>query len=162
MQKHVRLILLTILFLIFQNTVVSFTSVLNIIPDVMLIWIVYIAVTNGQITATVYGFGIGLAIDLVSGEFLGLYALCKTIAGFLAGYFYHENKIEMTLSNYRFLVIVGVISFVHNIIYFIIFTRGSDVGFFAAIFQFGIFSSLYTTVIASIPMFVYMRKPQLR
>ncbi len=162
MQKHVRLILLTTGFIILQTTIVSFTSVLNIVPDVMLIWIVYIAITNGQIPATAYGFGIGLAIDLVSGEFLGLYALCKTIAGFLAGYFYHENKIEMTLSNYRFLVIVGVISFIHNIVYFIIFTQGSDVGLFAAIIQFGIFSSLYTTVVAAIPMFVYMRKPQLR
>jgi len=162
MRIHVRLVLLTIGFIILQTTIVSFTSVLNIVPDVLLIWIVYIAITQGQIPATVYGFSIGMVMDMVSGEFIGLSALCKTIAGFLAGYFYHENKIEITLSNYRFLVIVGVISFVHNIIYFIIFTQGSEMGLFTAIGQFGIFSSLYTTVISAIPMFVYMRKPQLR
>jgi rod shape-determining protein MreD len=162
MQKHVRLILFTIGFIVFQTTVVSFTSILNIVPDVLLIWIVYIAINHGQVPATVYGFAIGLVIDLVSGEFLGLSALCKTIAGFLAGYFFHENKIDLTLSNYRFLVIVGVISLVHNIVYFIIFTQGSSVGLLTAIVQFGIFSSMYTTVIAALPMFVYMRKPQLR
>jgi rod shape-determining protein MreD len=162
MPKHVRLVLLTIGLVIFQTTIISFTSILNIIPDILLIWIVYLAITRGQITATVYGFGTGLLIDLVSAQFLGLSALSKTIAGFLAGYFYHENKIEMTLSNYRFIIIVSVISLIHNIIYFVIFTQGSDVGLFKAIFQFGIFSSLYTTVISSIPMFVYMRKPQLR
>lgn len=162
MPHYVRLILITIVLITLQTTVISFTSVLNIIPDVMLIWIVYIAVTQGQIPAMVFGFGIGLTIDLASGQFLGLSALCKTLAGFIAGYFYQENKIEITLSNYRFMVIVGVVSFLHNIIYFVIFTSGSDVSLVTAIFQFGIFSSLYTTAVSSIPMFVYMRKPQLR
>ena len=162
MPTHVRLSLITILLITVQTTIVSFTSVFNIVPDIMVIWIVYIAVTRGQIPATIYGFAIGLTIDLMSGQFLGLSALCKTVAGFIAGYFYHENKIEITISNYRFLVIVAVISFVHNVIYFIIFTQGSDVHILTAIFRFGLFSSLYTTTISSIPMFVAMRKPQLR
>jgi rod shape-determining protein MreD len=162
MPTHVRLSLITVLLITVQTTIVSFTSVFNIVPDIMMIWIVYIAVTRGQIPATMYGFGIGLTIDLMSGQFLGLSALCKTLAGFIAGYFYHENKIEITISNYRFLVIVAVISFIHNIIYFIIFTQGSDVNVVTAILRFGLFSSLYTTTISSIPMFVAMRKPQLR
>lgn len=158
----VRLILITVLLLTVQTTIVSFTSVFNIVPDIMVIWIVYIAVTQGQIRATAFGFGIGLTIDLVSGQFLGLSALCKTLAGFIAGYFFQENKVEFTLGNYRFMVIVAVISFVHNVIYFVIFTQGSDVGLFEAIFRFGLLSSIYTTTISSIPMFVSMRKPQLR
>jgi rod shape-determining protein MreD len=162
MPKHVRLILLTLLLVTFQTTIVSFTSIANIIPDVMLIWIVYIAVTQGQIPATVYGFAIGLLLDLISGQFLGLSALSKTIAGFLAGYFYHENKIEINLANYQFLLFVGMASLAHNLIYFIIFTQGSDVGLFTAIFRFGIFSSLYTTFVATIPMFVHARRPNLR
>ncbi len=137
-------------------------SIANIVPDVLMIWIVFIAITRGQIPATVFGFGIGLVMDMVSGQFLGLSALSKTAAGFLAGYFYNENKIDINLGNYQFLVIVAAASFVHNSIYFIIFTRGSDVGLFTAVFQFGIFSTLYTIVIAAIPMFVYARKRQLR
>lgn len=162
MPQYVRLILITVVLITFQTTIVTFTSIVNIIPDVMLIWIVYIAITQGQIQATIFGFAIGLTIDLASGQFLGLSALCKTLAGFFAGYFYQENKIDMTLSNYRFMVIVAVISLVHNVVYFVIFTSGSEVSLLTAIFQFGIFSSLYTTVISSLPMFVYMRKPQLR
>ena len=122
MPKHVRLILITLIFVTLQTTIVSFTSIANIIPDVMLIWIVYIAITQGQIPATVYGFAIGLLLDLISGQFLGLSALSKTIAGFLAGYFFHENKIDLNLANYQFLIFVGISSIVHNLIYFIIFT----------------------------------------
>ncbi len=162
MPKHVRLILTTLFLVALQTTIVSFTSIANIVPDVMLIWIVYLAITQGQIPATSYGFGIGLLLDLMSGQFLGLSALSKTIAGFLAGYFYHENKIEMNVSNYQFLIVVGIVSVVHNLIYFIIFTQGSDVGLFMAIFRFGIFSALYTTSIATIPMFINSRKPSLR
>lgn len=162
MPKHLRLILITLGLIILQTTFVTFMSVLNIIPDVMLIWIVYIAITQGQIPATVYGFGIGLTLDLISGQFLGLSALSKTLAGFLAGYFYQENKIDVTLSNYRFLIIVGVIALVHNTVYFLVFTQGSEIGIVTAVFHFGIFSMLYTTVLAFIPMFAAMRKPQLR
>ncbi len=162
MPKHVRLILFTLLLVTFQTTIVSFTSIANIIPDIMLIWIVYIAVTQGQIPATVYGFAIGLLLDLISGQFLGLSALSKTIAGFLAGYFFHENKIEINLANYQFLLFVGIASLAHNLIYFIIFTLGSEVGLITAIFRFGIFSSLYTTFVATIPMFVHSRRPNLR
>ena len=162
MPKHARLIVLTLLFVALQTTVISFTSISNIVPDVLLIWIVYIAVTQGQIPATAYGFGIGLLLDLISGQFLGLSALSKTIAGFLAGYFYHENKIDINLANYQFLIFVGISSLAHNIIYFIFFTQGSDVSLMTAIFRFGVFSSLYTTTIASIPMFIHARKPSLR
>ena len=52
------------------------------------------------------GFFIGLALDLLSGSdgMLGLSALTKTVAGFIAGYFYNENKTLQTLGSYRFLV----------------------------------------------------------
>jgi rod shape-determining protein MreD len=162
MPKHVRLILITLIFVTLQTTIVSFTSIANIIPDVMLIWIVYIAITQGQIPATVYGFAIGLLLDLISGQFLGLSALSKTIAGFLAGYFFHENKIDLNLANYQFLIFVGISSIVHNLIYFIIFTQGSDVGLFTAVFRFGLLSALYTTFVATIPMFINARRPSLR
>ena len=162
MPNHLRLVLYTLLLITFQTTIVSFTSIANIIPDVMLIWIVYLAVTEGQIPATLYGFGIGLLLDLVSGQFLGLSALSKTVAGFLAGYFYHENKIEINLANYQFLLFVGIASLAHNLIYFIIFTQGSDVGLLTAVFRFGLFSTLYTTFVASIPMFIHARRPSLR
>lgn len=162
MPNHLRLVLYTLLLITFQTTIVSFTSIANIIPDVMLIWIVYIAVTEGQIPATLYGFGIGLLLDLISGQFLGLSALSKTVAGFLAGYFYHENKVEINLANYQFLLFVGIASLAHNLIYFIIFTQGSDVSLLTAVFRFGLFSTLYTTFVASIPMFIHARRPTLR
>jgi rod shape-determining protein MreD len=158
MQRYLQYALLTIIFLVFQTTIVPFSSISNIVPDVLLVWTVFIAIKLGQIPATVAGFTIGLAIDLVSGHFIGLSALSKTVAGFFAGYFYNENKIDYTLGSYQFLIVVGLSSVIHNVIYFVIFVQGSEIGFWSAILRFGLFSTIYTIALAVLPVFVYSRK----
>ena len=106
----------------------------------------------------IWGFCIGLAFDLATGNFIGLSALTKTVCGFAAGYFFNENKALLTLGSYRFVVIVLLISFIHNMIYFMIFTQGSDVGFLRAIFQSGLATTAYTGTIALLPMMMFSRK----
>ena len=158
MQRYLQYGLLTIAFILFQTTVIPFAAISNIVPDVLLVWTVYIAIMLGQIPATVAGFAIGLTIDLVSGHFIGLSALSKTVAGFFAGYFFNENKIDYTLGSYQFLIVVGLSSILHNVIYFVIFVQGSDIGFWSAILRFGLFSTIYTLALAVLPVFVYSRK----
>ena len=158
MQKLFRYGAVTIVLLIFQTTVIRFTSIANIIPDILIIWVVYVAVKLGQIPATITGFAIGLGMDLISGQLIGLSALSKTIAGFFAGYFYNENKIDYTIGSHQFLIIVGLASLFHNIIYFVIFVQGSEIGFWSAILRFGLFSTVYTIAIAVLPVFAFSRK----
>ncbi len=158
MQRYLQYALITLALVVLQTTIIPFISVANTVPDVMVIWIVYIAVQAGQIPATVAGFAAGIAIDLISGQFLGLSALSKTIAGFLAGYFYSDNKIEQTLGSYRFLLVVALASFIHNVVYFTIFVQGTNTGLFTAVFQFGILSTMYTTAAALFPVFSFHRK----
>ncbi len=158
MQQYLRYSIATLLLLILQTTIVPFVSIANIVPDIMIVWIVYVAIKLGQIPATIIGFIVGIAIDLVSGHFIGLSALSKTVAGFFSGYFYNENKIDYTIGNYQFLIIVGLSSLFHNIIYFVIFVQGSEIGFWAAIFRFGLFSTIYTVAFAVLPMFAFSRK----
>jgi rod shape-determining protein MreD len=158
MQRYIRYSIVTLLLLILQTTIIPFASIANIVPDILIIWIVYVAIKLGQIPATIIGFMIGIVIDLVSGHFIGLSALSKTVAGFFAGYFYNENKIDYTIGSYHFLIIVGFSSLFHNIIYFVIFVQGSEIGFWTAVFRFGLFSTIYTIAFALLPVFVFSRK----
>ena len=158
MQQYIRYSIATLFLLILQTTIIPFASIANIVPDILIVWIVYVAIKLGQIPATVAGFVIGIAVDLIGGHFVGLSALSKTIAGFFAGYFYNENKIDYTIGNYQFLIIVGFSSLFHNIIYFVIFVQGSEIGLWTAVFRFGLFSTIYTIAFAVLPMFVYSRK----
>jgi rod shape-determining protein MreD len=158
MIRHFKYFLFALLLMIIQTKVMSVFSLEGITPDLLLIWLIYVAIKNGQLTATVWGFAIGIMFDMATGNFIGLSALSKTIAGFIAGYFYNENKATMTLGSYRFVIIVLLTSFVHNAIYFTAFTRGSEIGLWRAIFLYGLATTFYTAAVTLLPMFIFARK----
>ena len=153
---------ITVLLVVLHSTLVNFVTIGSAVPDVLIIWIVYIAITSGQLTGTIAGFCIGLFVDLISGHdgVLGLSALTKSVAGFAAGYFYNDNMTEQTLSGWKFVMASGLASLLHNAAYFLIFLQGTDVGWWRAIVLHGLPSSLYTTALATVPMFVFRRKYQ--
>jgi rod shape-determining protein MreD len=151
--------LLSLLFILIQTTVVRYLGVVDIFPDVPLIWLVYLAIRRGQIPATLYGFAIGLLLDLLSGPdgLLGLGALVKTAAGFLAGYFYNENKTWQTLGGYQFVAAVFVVSLVHHALYFLILLQGTSITVSQTFLRYGLPTSAYTALAALLPMLVLAR-----
>lgn len=162
MRKLLLPVFVSFVLLILQTTLVNFITLGNAIPDLLLIWIVYVAITRGQMAGTLFGFFIGLLVDIIAGEdgMLGLSTLVKSLAGFSAGYFFNENKTQMTLSSSRFLAAVGVSALVHYGVYFLIFLRGSEIGWWQAIAFHGVPSTLYTTTLAVIPMWLFRRTYQ--
>ncbi len=157
MKRHIGYALKAVVLLIVQANLVDMISLKGITPDLLLIFIVYLAVKEGQMYVLPWGFSLGLVLDLSTGTVIGLSALSKTVAAFTAGYFFSENKIVMTRATYRFLLLVFFTAFVHNAVYFVIFTMGSDIGFFGAMFGVGLASALFTTTIAILPMLVTAR-----
>lgn len=143
--------------LIAQTMFLSFLSIGGVVPDILLIWVVYLAVTRGQLEATIAGFLVGLLQDATTTQFFGLAALAKTMAGFTGGYFFNENKTEQTLGTYRFMIIVVVCSLVHNIVYFAIFLQG-ETALFERLLQFSATTALYTGAMSALPMFAFSRK----
>jgi rod shape-determining protein MreD len=160
MKRAVGYILVSLLLLLLSTTLVKFLSIREIVPDILLVWIVYIAIREGQIAGMTAGFLLGLIVDLLSGPdgMTGLSALAKTVAGFLAGYFYNENKTLQTLGGYQFIIALGVVSLVHNVIYFLIFLQGTDMGWWRMVLVYGIPTMLYTAAIGLLPMFAIARK----
>jgi len=156
--RSLRYAVFTVVFVVLQTKVMGLLNLEGVTPDILTVWVVYIALKEGQLPATVWGFCIGLFSDLVTGNFIGLSALAKTICGFTAGYFHNENKTSLTLASYRFLVVVLVASIVHNTAYFVLYTRGSDLGIVAAVFQYGLATTFYTTTLSLLPMFAFGRK----
>ncbi len=160
MQRIGAYTLFSILLILLSTVLLRFLTIGDIAPDILLVWIVYIAIREGQIAGTAAGFLIGLAVDLLSGTdgMIGLAALSKTIGGFLAGYFYNENKTLQTLSGYQLLIAVGVVSLVHNVVYFLIFLQGTELSWLRIIVSYGLPSTVYTVAAALLPMFVIARR----
>lgn len=110
-------IILFIPVLVIQTTVVPLISIGQVIPDLILILLVYYSITEGQIYGTVLGFFYGLIFDLVTGSLLGSAMISKTVGGFVAGYFSSENKIDIYLMFFNFGMIVFLSALVDQIIY---------------------------------------------
>lgn len=153
-------VLLLLSIVVAHTLLADLLSIGGVTPDLPLVAVVFIALRYGQIPGTLAGFATGLAFDILStGDgVMGLSALAKTVAGFLAGYFYSETKAQQLLGGYEFIVLVGATAVVHNVIYFVILLQGTDIGWSLAILRYGIPSALYTAASALIPMFIVSRK----
>jgi rod shape-determining protein MreD len=160
MRRLIPDILISLLVLAVQTTLMPFLAIRGIIPDLLLIWIVYLAVRRGQVTGMLAGFLLGFAMDILAGAdgMLGLAALAKAVAGFVAGYFYNENKIQQTLGGTMFLVAVGLSALLHNILYFLIFLQGTSLSVGSMMVQYGLPATLYAVAFALLPMFAFARK----
>ena len=161
MERYIRSALVALALLLLQTTFIPFLSVGGFLPDIFLIWVVSVAIRRGQVEATITGFVVGLLQDAVSMQFFGLSALTKTIAGFVAGYFFNDNSTEQTLGSYRFLTILFLSSFVHNIVYYGVFLQGIQDSVFTTMIEFGVFTGLYTVLLGMFPMFTFVRKYRL-
>ena len=71
----------------------EFFSIGTIDPDFCVIVLIYISVKNGGVVGTIFGFTIGLFIDLSSGtnQFFGLTPLVYTITGYFSSFLKEEN-----------------------------------------------------------------------
>ena len=72
----------------------EFFSLGTIDPDFCLIVLLYISIKNGGLVGTLFGFFIGLFIDLSSGsnQFFGLTPLVYTITGYFSAFLKGENE----------------------------------------------------------------------
>ena len=88
--KYIFILLATF---IFQSWSSEFFSVGTIDPDFCVIVLIYISIKNGGVVGTLFGFFIGLFIDLSSGtnQFFGLTPLVYTITGYFSSFLKEEN-----------------------------------------------------------------------
>jgi len=157
-QNYIRSGIIVIGLLLLQITFIPFISLGGYLPDVFILYLVYLALRRGQIEATITGFIIGLLQDIVTIKFLGLAALSKTIAGFVIGYFFNDNTVEQTLGSYRYLLLIALCAIIHNIVYFTIFFQGNEGSVLGPSLEWTLGTTLYTCVIGVLPMFLFARK----
>ncbi len=158
MERFLRSAGIVLVLLLLQTTFIPYLSILGYAPDILLPWLVYVALRRGQVEAILYGFGVGFVQDMMTTQFLGLAALSKTICCFIIGYFHNENTAIQTLGSYRYVLIVMLCSFIHDTIYYAIFFLGVQGSLLGHTLQFSLASSIYTGIITLLPMFAFSQK----
>lgn len=76
-----------LLLCIVQQQLVSAMTLFGALPDVVTVFIAFLAIRYGQIQGTTYGFVAGLVTGILGGN-AGIETLSRTIEGFVAGYFH--------------------------------------------------------------------------
>ncbi|OJF77746.1 MAG: rod shape-determining protein MreD [Treponema sp. CETP13] len=89
--------------LLVETAILSNWYILPVVPDLLLITVIYISYSNGSMMGQTTGFFSGLILDFVSASPLGLHALMRTIIGFLSG-FLHQR---IVLNGILFPMVVG-------------------------------------------------------
>jgi len=151
-------IVVLIVLILLQKTVIGFISVsrVNITPDIVLIALMIISVREGRLSGSVYGFFAGLLLDLISGSFLGLSALCYSVTSFIAGNFKTENN--KFLTKYYFILIVLFGAIISNLIYFIFYFQGSPIELSRVVLNFVLTSATYTALLSIFYIAIPRRK----
>jgi len=80
---------------VIQSTVLDYTKIFNVKPNLLVVFIISMALLRGNIEGAVIGFFAGLTHDIISGKVFGFYALMGLFLGLIIGSFnkrlYREN-----------------------------------------------------------------------
>jgi rod shape-determining protein MreD len=144
--------------LLIQTTIVPLLSIETVIPDLILILLVYYSITQGQIYGSVLGFIYGFLFDIITGSLLGSAMIAKTMAGFTAGYFSSENKQDQNLISYNFALIVLLSSLIDSTINAFFSSINFTSNIFLLFFQFALLPAIYTSAIALMGMIFYPKR----
>ena len=87
--KKNKLALITLIVLFFQILFVESLTINAIRPDFLVLFIIYITISNGRLIGLIIGFTIGLISDLSGvGSYFGLSPLALSITAYLSGFLY--------------------------------------------------------------------------
>lgn len=153
--------ILLIIIVILQITLVDFISYGQIKGDIILITLIYITLTLGQIPGIILAFFSGLIFDLLSGNLIGANSLSKVIVIFFVGYFYDEQFNERLIRSYIFLIIVFISSIIERAIYTFISTDLDFKYLILTIVNYSLFPSIMNTMLSTL-VFLLPKRSELR
>lgn len=84
---NISLILTTIFIYILQANFFSWFTIAGIMPNLFIIFILFIGLFGSKTMGTIYGLVIGLLLDLIIGTKVGINSICLGMMGFLATIF---------------------------------------------------------------------------
>jgi len=108
------IVLAFIISLILQTTILPLLRLGGVMPDLLLVMVIFTALYYGSLVGGAAGFAVGLAQDLLGGHYLGLGALSGFVAGYLMGRLEGRVNMDNLLVTF-FLALAG--SFIAGVVY---------------------------------------------
>ncbi|HWQ76087.1 MAG TPA: rod shape-determining protein MreD [Syntrophomonas sp.] len=121
--RYILLVLLPFLSVFLQTTIFADISIRGVVPDLVLVFVIFYALLNGANKGVVYGLLCGLLEDLYTGRFIGMNAVSKAATAYIIGKFRRRVFTE-NLGVGIFCVIIGsmINALINLILAFVYFT----------------------------------------
>jgi rod shape-determining protein MreD len=142
--------------LIVQSTIVHWSFLGNIHPDLVLVILVFLSLKKGPIVGVFSGFLIGLIQDVYAIETLGANAFCKSIVGYFVGLF---DETRFTFTPTTKLVFLLSAFFVHDVVYNISIGLSSK-AILMAFLKNSIPAGVFTLIIGTVVFYYFNPKPR--
>ena len=101
-------VILLFTIIMIENAILSNIAVLPVVPDLLMICIIYLGLLNGKIDGELSGFFSGMVQDFLSGVPFGFFMMLRTILGYMGGFFHGSL-------HFRGIVMPGAIIFIATI-----------------------------------------------
>ncbi len=149
---YIRYSMFLIIAILLQATVVPYFTILQWKPDLVVIVLTAFAFRAGANWGSTAGFFSGVATDLLSGQILGLNALSKTIAGYLAA-----TSSQLFQEQGRFVLVLLITSLFHDLIYFFFLTIGEQFSIKLLLLQLTLPNTFYTVLVGASIYYIWSR-----
>jgi rod shape-determining protein MreD len=146
-------VLLLLILIIFQSFFSEVVTIKGVRLDLAILILVYIGLTKDPAQAVIFGFLIGLLLDVFTPQRLGLGALIKSLIGFTVGNFKDNLFLE---SSYSKGAIVFLSVILNDLLYHLL-SEGVTLFTFHTILYYSLPSALYTCG-AGVLLFVVLEK----
>jgi rod shape-determining protein MreD len=144
--------------LLVQIFFIPLISIEGIAPDLILMLLVFYTLKNGQLYGTILGFIFGLFFDFISGGIIGSMMFSKTLSGFLAGYFFNENKIDLHFNSFSYPLIVLLVSIIDSITISLVTSFDINTNIVTLFFYQGLLPGIYTSALCFFITFFYPKR----
>ena len=142
--RIVQNILLIILALFIQTSWTHPISIAGFSPDLVLLILVYIGITGGQIEATVFGLCSGFLIDIYAPETLGINALANAVVGFAVGF----SRVGVVAEDLQVQALILLLAtLLHDFIFFTFYSISDPLNIFFLLARHGLGTAVYTTLL---------------
>jgi rod shape-determining protein MreD len=128
--------------LVLQTSLIDLVSIKGIRPDFLLIALTYLGLSEGRSKTTVFGFLAGILEDSLGAGLLGISALAKSVAGFIAGSVLGNRSIHHA---YELALMAGILGLLNNMLVYLITFIGKP-HFWQGLLRQTVPSALYTLV----------------
>lgn len=121
---NIGLILTAILLYILQANFFNWFNIAGVMPNLFVIFVLFIGLFGNKIMGTIYGLIIGLLLDLIIGTKVGINMICLGLIGFLATIFdknfSKDSRMTIMVMTIAATVIFEVLSYLLNYIIVVI------------------------------------------